>query len=64
MGNRTGVYKLLVGKRERMRLLGSGRPECGNNIKMDIQKVGFGGWTGSSFLRIRTGSGDMFVETG
>jgi hypothetical protein len=43
MGDRTGVYRVLVGKREGMRLLGSGRPECADNIKMDIQEVGFGG---------------------
>jgi len=59
MGDRTGVYRVLVGKRERMSLLGSGRPECGDNIKVDTQEVEFGGWTGSSLLRIRTGSGDM-----
>ena len=28
-----------------------------NNIKMDLQKVGCGAWTGSIWLRIGTGSG-------
>jgi len=31
-----------------------------DNIKMDLQEVGCGGvWTGSSWLRIRTGGGHL-----
>ena len=50
-GDRRGVYRVLVGKIEGERPLG--RPWCTweNNIKMDFQEVGWGGWgvwTGSS----------------
>jgi hypothetical protein len=30
-----------------------------NDIKMDIHEVGWGGWTGSSWLRIGTGGGPL-----
>jgi hypothetical protein len=30
-----------------------------DNIKMDLQKVGYGGWNGSSWLRIGTGDGKL-----
>jgi hypothetical protein len=30
-----------------------------NNIKMDLQEVGCGVWTGSSWLRIGTGGGHL-----
>jgi hypothetical protein len=40
MGERRGVYRVLVGKPEGKRPLG--RPRCrgGDTIKMDLQKVG------------------------
>jgi len=43
MGERRGVYKVLVGKHEGKRPLG--RPRCiwEYNIKMDLQEVGCGG---------------------
>ena len=43
MGERRRVYRLLVGKPEGKRPLG--RPTCGweDNIKMDLQEVGYGG---------------------
>jgi len=42
MGERRGVYKVLVGKPEGKKPLG--RPRCGweDNIKMDFQEVEFG----------------------
>jgi hypothetical protein len=43
MGEGRGVYRVLVGKPERKRLLGRPRCRWQNNIKMDIQKVGCGG---------------------
>jgi hypothetical protein len=36
------VYRVLVGKPERKRPLGRHRRRCEDNIKMDIQEVGFG----------------------
>jgi len=59
MGERRGVYRILVRKSEGKRPLG--RPRCGweDNIKMDIREVGCGVWTGSIWLRIGTGGGNL-----
>jgi hypothetical protein len=42
MGDRIGVYRVLVGKAEGKRLLGRPRSRCGDNIKMDLQELGCG----------------------
>ena len=46
MGERRGVYRVLVGKPEGKRLRGRPRYRWEDNIKMDIQEVGWGrmGW--------------------
>jgi len=44
MGERRGVYRVLVGKPEGKKPLGRHRRRCEENIKMDLQKVGFGGY--------------------
>ena len=62
MGERRGVYRVLVGKPEGKRLLGRPRLRWEDNIKMDIQGVGYGGWTGSSWLRIGTGGGQLLMR--
>jgi len=43
MGERRGVCRVLVGKPERKRPLGSPRPRWEDNIKTDLQEVGCGG---------------------
>jgi hypothetical protein len=43
MGERIGVYKVLVGKPEGKRQLGRRRHGWEDNIKMDFQEVGYGG---------------------
>ena len=43
MGDRRGVYRVLVGKPEGKRLLGRPRRRWENNIKMDLQELGCGG---------------------
>ena len=43
MGNRRGVYRVLVGKPGGKRPLGRPRRRWEDNIKMDLQEVGFGG---------------------
>ena len=43
MGERRGIYRVLVGKPEGKRPLGRPRHEWGNNNKMDLQEVGCGG---------------------
>jgi len=42
MGEERGVYRLLVGKPEGRRPLGSNRRRCVDNIRMDLQEVGCG----------------------
>jgi len=54
MGARRGVYRVLVGKPEGKRPLGRPRLRWEDNIKMDLQEVGCGVWTGSSWFRIGT----------
>jgi hypothetical protein len=55
MGERRGVYRVLVGRPDRKRPLGRPRHRCEDNINMDLQEVGCGAWTGSIWLRIGTG---------
>ena len=43
MGERRGVYRVLVGKHEEKRPLGRPRRRWEDNIKMDFQEVVFGG---------------------
>ena len=43
MGERRGVYSVLVGKPEGKRPLGRPRLRGEDNIKMDLQEVGCGG---------------------
>jgi hypothetical protein len=57
MGERRGVYRVLVGKPEGQRPLGRPRRRWEDNIKMDLLEVGCGAWSGSSWLRIGTGGG-------
>jgi len=55
IGERKGVYAVLVGKPEGKRPLGRHRSRWEDNIKMDLQEVGV--WTGSNCLKIGTGGG-------
>ena len=43
MGDRRGVYRVLLGKPEGKRPLGRPRHRWEDNIKMDLQEVGCGG---------------------
>ena len=43
MGEEKGVYRVLVGRTEGKRPLGKTRRRWEDNIKMNIQEVGFGG---------------------
>jgi len=43
MGERRGVYRVLVGKPEGNRLFGRPRRRWYDNIKMDLQEVGCAG---------------------
>ena len=55
MGESRGVHRVLVGKPEGKRPLGRPRSRWEDNIKMDLQEVGCGAWTGLIWLRIGTG---------
>jgi hypothetical protein len=57
MAERGGVYRVLLGKPEGNRPLGKPRRRWEDNIKVDLQEVEWELWTGSSWLRIRTGGG-------
>ena len=52
VGEKRGVYRVSVGKPEGKRPLGRPRRRWEDNIKMDLEEVGCGVWTGSSWLRI------------
>jgi hypothetical protein len=43
MGERRGVYRVLVGKTEGKKPLGRPRRRWEDNIKADLQEMGFGG---------------------
>jgi hypothetical protein len=55
LGEGRGVYRVLVGKPGGKRPLGRWE----DNIKMDLQEVGCGVWTGLGWLRIWTGGGKL-----
>jgi hypothetical protein len=57
MGERRGSCRVLVGKPEGRRPLGSSRRRWEDNIKMDLRDVGSGAWTGSLWMGIGTGGG-------
>jgi hypothetical protein len=59
MGERRGIYRVLVGKPEGNRPLRRPRRRGKANIKMDLQEVECRVWAGSSWLRIGTGGGHL-----
>ena len=52
-GERRGIYRVLVGKREGKRLLGRQKCRWEDNIKMDLQEVGCGGMDGIELAQDR-----------
>jgi hypothetical protein len=55
VGERRGAYRILVGRPEGRRPLVRCRCRWEDNIKMELQEVGWGSRTGLSWLRIGTG---------
>jgi len=49
------AYLVLMWKPNGKRPLGRSRSRCEDNIKMDLQDIGWGGWTGLICLSIGTG---------
>ena len=59
MGEERGAYSFLVGKPEGKRPLGRPRRRWVDNIRMDLQEVCVGMWTGLGWPRIGTGGGRL-----
>ena len=59
MGERRGVYRVLVGKPEGKRPLGRPRGRWEDIIRWSFRKWDVGVWTGSSWLRIGTAGGHL-----
>jgi hypothetical protein len=55
VGEGRGAYRILVGRPEGRRPLGRPRRRWDDNIKMNLQEVVWGAWTGLIWLRIGTG---------
>jgi hypothetical protein len=58
-GDRRVAYNVLVAKPERRRPLGRPELRWDNNIKIDLQEVGSGAWTGFIWLRMGTDDGHL-----
>jgi hypothetical protein len=57
MGEKRNAYRILVGKPEEKRPVGRPRRRWVDNIKMDLREIGWMGWIGLIWLRIRTSGG-------
>jgi len=55
IGERRSAYRVLVGKPEGERPLGRPRLRWEDNIKMNLQEVGWGAWSGLIWLMIGIG---------
>ena len=51
---RRGAYRVLVGNSEGNRPLGRSRRRWKDNVKMNLQEVGWGAWTRLVWIRIET----------
>jgi len=57
IGERRGVYRILVLKPEGKKALRRLKSRWEDNIKMNLQEVRWGAWTALIWLRIGTGGG-------
>jgi hypothetical protein len=57
MGEGRNVYRVLVGKAEGKRPVGRPRRRWEDGIKMDLREIGWGVWSGLSWLRTGTAGG-------
>jgi hypothetical protein len=55
IGDRTGAYRVFVGKPEGKKPLGRPKHTWEDNIKMGLEEIWYGVWTGLIMLRIGTG---------
>ena len=54
MGERRAVYRVLLGEHEEKRPHGRPKLRRENNIKIDVQELGWGTWAGLIWLRTGT----------
>jgi len=59
LGESRAACRVLVGKPEGNNPLGRPRHRWEDNIKMDLEEVGWGTWTGLNWLRTGTGGGHL-----
>jgi hypothetical protein len=59
MGDWRGAYRVLMGRPDRKRPLGRPRSKWEDNIKIDLQEVGWEALTGLMWLRIGTDGGRL-----
>jgi hypothetical protein len=57
VGEEEKVYKVLVGNPEGKRPLGRQRRRRKDGIRTDLREIGWGVWSGFSWLRIETSGG-------
>jgi len=62
LGEMRGAYRVFVGKLERKRLLGTPRRRREDNIKMNLQEVEWGAWTGLIWSRVQVNCLNMFFQ--
>jgi hypothetical protein len=57
MGEGRNLYRVLVGKPEGRRPLGRPRRRWEDGLDMDLEEIGWGVWSGFTWLRIGTVGG-------
>jgi hypothetical protein len=57
MGEERKVYRVLVGEPKGKRPLGRPRRRWQDGIKMDLREIGWGVWSGFTWLRTGAGGG-------
>jgi hypothetical protein len=58
-GERRSEYRVLVGKPEGKRPFGRPMRKWDDNIKMNLEEIRWGAWTGLIWLRIGAGGGHL-----
>jgi hypothetical protein len=62
VGKERNVYRVLVGKPEGKRSLEKPRRRWEDGIKMDLREIGWGGWSGFTWLRIGIIGGFLYTQ--
>jgi hypothetical protein len=62
MGEGRYMYRVLVGKPDGKRPLVRLRHRWEKGTKMDLREIGWGVWSGFTWLRIRTGGGLLLMR--